>query len=310
MANVLKTRQGFVPLVLEYIKFAKADPLHLKNNFVKVQFNKLLQLVVKESIVANGVKAYKDLDEDNLFVFLVRFVRRSMKCGTLSKKLIKFFESDPKIKSNKSFDFRFRGRESFKFLQYFPILIDELKRRVPPSSHPILEVVFYQTLLLRKLVSLSVRIEEISSEDTQEMTKIGRQLPKVCCYYDTDITPSMWTFCNVAPVHCKELLELTGFGLGINTMEGREQKHQQLSKYSAKTTFQDRWPQIFRHEFIDNIYLKEKGFDTVKYRKRGKKYVPSPGPGQCVNCCLALCDDSCAWCDSPGFAKIVSDCGL
>ena len=177
------------------------------------------------------------------------------------------------MKLNKSFDFRFRGRESFKFLQYFPILIDELKSRITPSSpssHPsILEVVFYQTLLLRKLVSLSVRIEEISLEDVEEMTKVGRQLFKVCCYYDTGITPSMWTFCNVAPVHCKELLELVGFGLGINTMEGREQKHQQLSKYSTKTTYQDRWPMIFRHEFIDNIYLKEKGFDTLRYRKKG-----------------------------------------
>ena len=38
-------------------------------------------------------------------------------------------------------------------------------------------------------------------------------------------------------------------------MEGREQKHQKNSKYAENTTEQNRWPLIFRHEFILLIHL-------------------------------------------------------
>jgi len=38
------------------------------------------------------------------------------------------------------------------------------------------------------------------------------------------------------PVHASETLRLYGYGIGCNAMEAREQKHQQIAKYSHNTT--------------------------------------------------------------------------
>ena len=58
------------------------------------------------------------------------------------------------------------------------------------------------------------------------------------------------------------------FGLGCNTMEGREQKHQILVKNAENTTCQNMWPMIFRHKYIQLIYLRANGYDNCKYIKR------------------------------------------
>ena len=62
-------------------------------------------------------------------------------------------------------------------------------------------------------------------------------------------------------------------GLGCNTMEGREQKHQMISKYAENSTYQNSWPMIFRHEYIQLIYLRENGYDNVSYTKKSVNYI-------------------------------------
>ena len=49
-----------------------------------------------------------------------------------------------------------------------------------------------------------------------------------------------------------------GLGLGVNSMEGREQKHQKIYKYMQNSTLLERWQFVFRHEFISCVYLREK----------------------------------------------------
>ena len=101
--------------------------------------------------------------------------------------------------------------------------------------------VFFESLKLRKLVSFSVRIEDLDlPSDLEAMSEAGINLFQCCALFDSRISPSLWCFALVAPKHAEELIRTTGFGLGINTMEGREQKHQQISKYSANTTVQER----------------------------------------------------------------------
>ena len=51
-------------------------------------------------------------------------------------------------------------------------------------------------------------------------------------------------------------------------MEGREQKHQMIAKYSENTTPQNRWSMIFRHEYLQLIYLRLNGYDDIKYLKK------------------------------------------
>ena len=85
----------------------------------------------------------------------------------------------------------------------------------------------------------------------------GRRLFVCCSLYDVSVSPSLWCFSIVAPHHAKHLFHKFGFGLGINTMEGREQKHHQITKYSKNTTYQNRWADIFCHEYMQLIYLRE-----------------------------------------------------
>ena len=119
------------------------------------------------------------------------------------------------------------------------------------------------------------------------------------------VSPSMWCFSQVAPHHCSRLLNDFNLGLGINSMEGREQKHQKISMYAENTTVQKRWEYIFRHEFIQLVYLRENGFDTVRYRKRCVRYVPELLDGHC-QCSLKLKNLKCELCDSAEMSIVAS----
>lgn len=123
--------------------------------------------------------------------------------------------------------------------------------------------------------------------------------------FEQNITPSWWTLCNVFPVHAKNCLDDYGFGLGCNSMEAREQKHQQISKYAHNTTFQCRWPMIFRHEFLQLIFLRENGYDEKNYRKRSISYIPDISVSDCQICGLKLSDNECIICSS-NFMSIVN----
>ena len=117
--------------------------------------------------------------------------------------------------------------------------------------------------------------------------KTGRRLFFCCSLYDVSVSPSLWCFSTVAPHYAKHLFHKFGFGLGINTMEGREQKHQQITKYSKNTTYQNRWADIFRHEYMQLIYLRENGFDLKKYQQSKTTYIPKHKMGLC-ECSLPL----------------------
>jgi len=121
------------------------------------------------------------------------------------------------------------------------------------------------------------------------------------------ISPSLWTLCCAAPYHAKLTLNEYQLGLGVNTMEGREQKHQSISKYANNTTFQNRWPMIFRHEYIQLIHLRENGLDEVNYRKRGRKYIPDLKENCCLKCGIKLISGSCTICDSIYMKKFEND---
>lgn len=295
IAKELNSRQEYAPLVGSYIDLAKCEPLHLKNNCCKELFMKVLAVVFKEATFSS--KVFKELPEDNLFVYFINdCVKKVMQCNQLGKKMISWFnESSQK---EKEFGYRFRGRESFRFLQSFPSVIKVLRIKCSAkvNQNRLLEI-FLQSVLLRKLVSLSVRIVNISHDDIAEMERIGRILFKCCCKFDSKITPSMWNFTNVSPSHARECFQKYSFGLGVNTMEGREAKHQQIKKYSNNTQFKVRWYSIFRHEYIQMIYLKENGFDDKAYRKIDSKYIPEPLAGCCKTCFLSTINEKCALCD-------------
>ena len=160
---------------------------------------------------------------------------------------------------------------------------------------------------LRRLISYSVRVVDVSEDDIVEMESAAQKLFRLCCKYDNNITPSLWTFCNAAPVHAKHLLEKLGLGLGANSMEGREQKHQKIKCYMQNTSVQQRWQYVFRHEFISCVYLRENGFDQRKYNKKCISYIPIASPSHCIICGMQITDGFCEICNGVEYAIILKD---
>ena len=58
-------------------------------------------------------------------------------------------------------------------------------------------------------------------------------------------------------------------------MQGREAKHQQLGAYSKNTIMKNKWQQIFRHEYMTLVWLREQNPFYDSYCKTPFQYVPS-----------------------------------
>ena len=72
--------------------------------------------------------------------------------------------------------------------------------------------------------------------------------------------PTVWTVAYAIPYHTSQLFETLGFGLGLNSMQGREAKQVKLAKYVKHTSNVKnsmRWSIVFRHEFVCLIWLRE-----------------------------------------------------
>ena len=270
----LNSRQCDFPLIGPYIDCAKAEPLHLKNNTVKERFIMIFKICVAQSNLTS-VKSFRDIPKESLFGKFVFFIRKKMNCNFLAKKIERWF-NDNITKLDKDFTFRFRGKESLSYLRYFSQLINMILINISDETvkKKLLQIHF-QSIHLRKLLSYSVRITDFNFEDLADMKRTGKALFKACCLFDSKVSPSLWTLCNAAPVHAEICVNKYGFGLGCNTMEGREQKHQMIGKYAENTTVQNKWPLILRHEFIQLIHLRENGYDLKVYRKKSLKYVLS-----------------------------------
>ena len=119
------------------------------------------------------------------------------------------------------------------------------------------EVIFI-SVELRATISLSARIENIDSNDLACLKEHSGNVYKSCALTQPRVSPSIWTMGVAVPFYANKTYQDYGFGLGCNTMEDREQKHQCISKYSENSTFQNRWDYIFRHEFMQLIHLREK----------------------------------------------------
>ena len=246
ISNTLKSRQEFTPLIAKFINVAKAEPLHLKNNTIKEQFMKLFKICLAKTNLGKA-KSYSEIPQESLFVQFVEFIHSQMNCNFLSKKIQRWF-NDNSGKTERDFAFRFRGKESFNFMQSFPELIMMIFTNVTQADlKQRLAQIHYQCILLRKLLSFSVRVVDFDENLLQEMILTGTRLFKATCIFNQRISPSLWTLCNAAPIHAKICFEKYNLGLGCNTMEGREQKHQSIAKYAENTTFQNRWSLIFRH---------------------------------------------------------------
>ena len=158
------------------------------------------------------------------------------------KKVTKWFD-DTKA-NGKSFDYRFTGKDSRLFLLHFMSLIAAVESRaIACRETTILHVIAYICLCLRDCVSLFSRLA-ISDEEVSELKTLCTNYFRANAVF-LYVNPTVWTIGHLAPAHTQQMKEKYGFGLGLNSMEGRGAKHVFISKYSQNTMFHSRWQQIF-----------------------------------------------------------------
>ena len=64
---------------------------------------------------------------------------------------------------------------------------------------------------------------------------------------------SVWSMGHAVLFHTKQLFEDLGVGLGVNSMQGRESKHQQIASFAEFSLVKNRWEKVFRHEYMSLI---------------------------------------------------------
>ena len=132
----------------------------------------------------------------------------------------------------------------------------------------------YVGLRLRDLCSIINRFEV---EDTylEQLQSFAQEYYRAnALLLPTLVNPTFWTIGHIMPAHARQVYDKYGQGLLTVTVEGREAKHIALQKLSANTTYQHRWAEIFRHEFIMLVSLPEHHHEPCSYSTSEDNYIP------------------------------------
>lgn len=268
----LKSRQEFVPPLGPIIDRIHIEPLHLKNNACALAHRYLLDEVIALSCLSSSVKKFSELASSSPLVKYVTIMKTKCQLSRLGKRIVKWFNETQA--NGKNFDYRFTGRESRFFLYNFMYLIDAVEPLAKQGSkrHFTLHVLAYFCITLRNCVSLFCRVV-ITKENLVELERHCKTLFTLNCLFFAP-HPTMWHLGNIVPAHVREMHEKYGMGLALNSMEGREAKHISIARYSRNTCYQKRWEQVFRHEYISLLWLRENGYNLNKSSSVAMHYIP------------------------------------
>lgn len=222
----LKSRQEFEPILGPFVQNAKCDSLHVGNNCWGHWHKKLFTKVITNAKVGTNVKSVFHLPETNPLRTYLKTLRFKMKCKKMHNKIIRWFKEKRK---DCDFEFRFTGEETKKFCNGFMYLIEDLVGEDSDIEKP--QNLFAPSmarmgLYLRNGLSLAVRISDINNKDLPKLEEDCRLYFNVASMFHSNV--SVWTIGHCVPFHTGQLMEDLGVGLGINSMQGREAKHQHL----------------------------------------------------------------------------------
>ena len=160
-------------------------------------------------------------------------------------------------------------------------------------------------LCLCECVSLFCRVT-LSNEQVSRLQELCSSFFRGYFLF-LSVNSTIWTLVYVVPYHTREMKGKYGFGLGLNSMEGREAKHIAIAQYARHTAYLQRWEQIFPHEYISLIWLREKGYHTSSVIPSTLSYTPArvKESGFC-NCGLSKLEteDKCRFCNHNFRKKI------
>ncbi|KAK2547134.1 hypothetical protein P5673_033100 [Acropora cervicornis] len=301
-----KVETGVPPLVGNFIDKAKAEPLHLKNNAWQQWNSFVLKYALSHTDVRNCDTVF-EVPTDSCFGKYYHCIRFMVKATRLAKKIRKWFADDRT--RNRQLEYRFTGKESRLFCHNFMSIVEGVTMDDDQQSHTFkLHVFAYTGINLRDAVALFSRVT-ISSEQIQSLSEICSNFFRATSLFLSP-TPTSWTIDHIVPAHARQIHQSLGMGLGVNTMEGREAKHIALAKFTRNTQFSNRWLQVFRHEHVSLVWLRENGCDEIVHKETSGVYIPK----RCYSDQFCHCgqpkqahDEKCTFC-SAQLRRVVSEC--
>lgn len=268
------SRQEFVPLIGPFIDRAHIEPLHPKNNACQQVFRMILYESIAKSSLPKTVVHFDNVPYSAPFSKLVICLQKKASLARLAKKIKRWF-NDTKGSGN-DFQYRFTGQDSRMFLHNFMLIIDSLRQHCDCEKQTLsLHVFAYISLQLRQAVSIFCRVVNITLENVHQLKQYCSNFFRACCLFTPSISPTFWNIGHIIPVHALDVFRKYQLGLNVVSMEGRESKHMAIGRYSQNTNFSGRWEQIFRYEFVQLVWLRERGYyamDNIEYKQT---YIPA-----------------------------------
>ena len=108
-----------------------------------------------------------------------------------------------------------------------------------------------------------------------KLTNLGHKyFTAVRLFTGTGVSGTVWSGGHLAPVHTQWAYDRFGTGLGITTMQGREAKHVQIERFAKNSLYKQRWPQVFRHDYISKIWLPLKQPSRLPNHQAQERLIP------------------------------------
>jgi len=321
------SRQEFVPFLDTYVNYVKPEPLHNTNNAWQAWNADMLATSMKLTDNKDLEKSNGNIDSlphHSAIRKYVKCLETTLKAGRLAKNIRRWFP-ERKAKGKEMFSYRFTGKESKLFCWYFAYLCRELINTAGIGQTTLCHILCLALsgLSLRNSVALYSRVHITQAE----LDILDRECE---LYFNCQVmllgsvSPTTWTIGKAVPYYNNELYKELGFGLGLNSMQGREAKHTRLACYTQNTTRGKhlRWWQVFKHEFMETIWLRLKQPEEIRYRrgciidneapqpvKQKEQYIP-PWCDTATNCCcgLPMISTECEICDSKIFQLAKKSC--
>ena len=207
------------------------------------------------------------------FSRLANYLQKTAKLSRLAKKVRRWFNETNA--SGSDFQYRFTGQDSRMFLHNFMLVIDSLKQPADNENQTFtLHVFVYICFQLRQIVSIVCRVVSIRLQDITQLKVYCSNLFRACCLFTSSISPTIWSIGHIIPAHALEVFNKYQLGLNCVLMEGRESKHMAIGRYSTNTNFSGRRDQIVSDEFVQLIWLRERGFYEEDNLQLKQTYIP------------------------------------
>lgn len=214
------------------ISKALIDPLHVKNN----TWEKMNQLIVAESMKGDRAasrKKYSELAPAHPMKTYGESLKHTIKAGRVYRKFVKWYDNELPTGKCSTFQCRFTGEESFKYANsYMDRLSALMACEIGGPSKLRLHVIGY---MCQKLVVVVVGMTkyDVTNEEALRVERCSKLFYVASALFFT-VGLLEWTLAFVVPAHLHQCLQRFGVGLGIDSTQGRESKHQSIKSYKLK----------------------------------------------------------------------------